>query len=185
MLSEIASRGQLRASFLRWAGVTVPLVLFLGFLSGRMVPNGDANPWYAALAKPALTPPGWVFPVAWGVLYAMLGIALAIVLDARGARGRGVAVALFAVQLAGNLAWTPLFFGAHRITAAFVLILIVLALSIVTTLAFARIRQVAAWLMVPYMAWLGFAGALTWDIGQRNPGAEGLVTDGSTTQISL
>ncbi|URW74778.1 tryptophan-rich sensory protein [Sphingomonas donggukensis] len=184
-MSEIASRGQLRASFLRWAIVTVPLIVFLGFLSGRLVPSGDDNAWYAALVKPALTPPGIVFPIAWTILYVLLGLALAMIADARGARGRGLAIALFAAQLAANLPWSPLFFGAHMIAAAFGLIVAMLLLSVATTFAFARIRKAAAWLMVPYMVWICFAGALTWSIGQLNPGADGVVSDASSTQIAL
>ena len=117
-MSGIASKGQLRMSFLRWAIVTVPLILLLGFASGRAVPAGSENNWYVALQKPELTPPGWVFPVAWTSLYILLGLAVALILHARGARGRGLALAVFAVQFALNLAWTPLFFGAHRIGAA-------------------------------------------------------------------
>ncbi|MHA6723460.1 TspO/MBR family protein [Sphingomonas sp. RS2018] len=184
-MGEIASRGQLRASFLRWAVVTVPLVLFLGFLSGRLVPSGSDNAWYVALTKPELTPPGWVFPVSWTTLYILLGLSVAMIAAARRARGRRTAITLFAIQFACNLAWTPLFFGAHRITAAFVLILVMLALSILTTFAFARIRRTAAWLLVPYMVWISFAGVLTYSIGQLNPGAEGLAAEGPTTQIQL
>ncbi|AOW24902.1 CrtK protein [Sphingomonas melonis TY] len=170
-------------SFLRWAIVTVPLILLLGFASGRAVPAGSENSWYVALQKPALTPPGWVFPVAWTSLYILLGLAVALILHARGARGRGLALAVFAVQFALNLAWTPLFFGAHRIGAALVVIVAMLLLSIVTTVLFGRIRTAAAWLMVPYMVWISFAGVLTWRIGQLNPGAETLVPGAHTSQM--
>ncbi len=182
-MSGIASKGQLRMSFLRWAIVTVPLILLLGFASGRAVPAGSENSWYVALQKPALTPPGWVFPVAWTSLYILLGLAVALILHARGARGRGLALAVFAVQFALNLAWTPLFFGAHRIGAALVVIVAMLLLSIVTTVLFGRIRTAAAWLMVPYMVWISFAGVLTWRIGQLNPGAETLVPGAHTSQM--
>lgn len=182
-MGVIASKGQLRMSFVRWAAVAAPLVVLLGFLSGRTVPTGGDNAWYAALAKPELTPPGWVFPVAWSLLYVMLGAALAMVLSARGARLRWLGIGLFAVQLACNLAWTPLFFGAHRVDAAFLLIVAMLGLSIITTLVFARIRVAAAWLMVPYMVWISFAGVLTWRIGQLNPDAERLVQPAATRQI--
>jgi benzodiazapine receptor len=182
-VSGIASKGQLRMSFLRWAIVTVPLILLLGFASGRAVPAGSENSWYVALQKPALTPPGWVFPVAWTSLYILLGLAVALILHARGARGRGLALAVFAVQFALNLAWTPLFFGAHRIGAALVVIVAMLLLSIVTTVLFGRIRTAAAWLIVPYMVWISFAGVLTWRIGQLNPGAETLVPGAHTSQM--
>jgi benzodiazapine receptor len=170
-------------SFLRWAAVSVPLVLLLGFLSGRSVPSGSENGWYMALTKPGLTPPGWVFPVAWSLLYIMLGLSLALVLSARGAKLRWVAVALFAVQLAGNLAWTPLFFGAHKVGAALLLIVAILGLTIITTFVFGQIRRVAAWLLVPYMVWLSFAGVLNWRIGQLNPDAERLVQPAAASQV--
>src|SRR3546814_6520626 len=152
-MTEIASRAQLRLSFLRWAVVTVPLVLFLGFLSGRLVPSGSENEWYAALAKPSMTPPGWMFPVAWTILYVLESVALAIILHARGARGRGLAIALFVAQFVLSLAWTPVFFGAHRVVLALAIIAAMIGLAIAATLMFGRIRRAAAWLMVPYLAW--------------------------------
>jgi len=170
-------------SFLRWAMVAVPLILLLGFLSGRSVAAGNDNGWYVALAKPALTPPGWVFPVAWTALYVLMGLAVAIVLNARGARGRGVALALFAVQFVLNLAWTPLFFGAHKVDAALIVIVAMLAAAIATTIAFARIRQAAAWLMLPYLVWISFAGVLTYRIGALNPDAEALAPHERTSQM--
>ncbi|TCP36713.1 TspO/MBR related protein [Sphingomonas sp. BK235] len=170
-------------SFLRWAAVAVPGVLLLGFLSGRTVPSGDQNGWYRALAKPELTPPGWLFPLAWSLLYVMMGLALALVLSARGARLRWLAVALFAAQFVGNLLWTPLFFGAHRVSAAFLLIVAILGLTILTTFVFAQVRRTAAWLLVPYMMWLSFAATLNWRIDQLNPDAERLVSPAAASQM--
>jgi len=170
-------------SFLRWAIVIVPLILLLGFASGRAVPSGSENPWYQALTKPELNPPGWVFPVVWTMLYIMIGLALAMIVHARGARGRGVAIGLFVVQFALNLAWTPLFFGAHLVDIALFVIVAILAVSIATTFAFARIRRGAAWLMLPYLIWLSFAGVLNWRIGQLNPNAESLVPRAQTSQM--
>lgn len=182
-MGTIASRGQLWMSFVRWAAATVPLVLLLGFLSGRSVASGDANPWYAALAKPAMTPPGWVFPFAWSLLYVMTGLALAIVLAAQGARRRWLGVALFAVQFALNLAWTPLFFGAHRVGAALAVIALMFLAALATTIVFAQVRRTAALLMLPYLAWLLFAGVLNWQVGRMNPDAESLVPAARTSQM--
>ncbi|WP_375402523.1 TspO/MBR family protein [uncultured Sphingomonas sp.] len=182
-MGGLASKGQLRMSFLRWAVVTVPAVLLLGFASGSIAPAGSANAWYAALVKPAATPPGWAFPVAWTTLYALMGLALAIVLHARGARGRGTAIALFAVALGLNLVWPPLFFGAHRVTLAWMLIAAMLVSGILATVAFGRIRTTAAWALVPYLVWIGYAGVLNWRIDRLNPGAENLAPGGHTTQI--
>ena len=182
-MGGIASRGQLRMSFLRWAVVTVPLILLLGFASGRTVPTGDDNPWYRALAKPDLNPPGWVFPIAWTALYILLGLALAHILHARGARGRGIALALFAAQFALNLAWSPVFFGMHQVDVSTAIIAAMLLLAIATTFVFAPIRKAAAWLMVPYLVWISFAGVLNWRIGQLNPDAETLVPAARTSQM--
>jgi len=172
-------------SFARWALVTVPGVLLLGFLSGSSVPAGADNPWYRALAKPAITPPDWVFPVVWTILYVLIGVALAIVLNARGARGRGLGIALFIAQLAANLVWNPLFFGWRRVTLALAVIVVLFVLALATTWVFARIRAAAAWLMVPYLVWIVFAGLLTWRIHQLNPNADNLVPSAASTQIVL
>lgn len=184
-MSELASRGQLRAGFLRRAVVMVPLILLLGFGAGRLAPAGSANPWYAQLAKPDIRPPDWAFPVAWTLIYVLLGFAVAMILNARGARGRTLAVALFAAQMVANLVWTPLFFGAHEVSAALVVIIVMFVLALATTLAFGRIRPLAAWLMVPYLAWLVIATALTWQIDRMNPDAEGLASPPVSTQIEL
>ncbi|WP_174292478.1 TspO/MBR family protein [Sphingomonas bacterium] len=170
-------------SLLRWAAVIVPLILLLGFASGRSVPAGSDNGWYLALHKPAATPPDWVFPVVWSVLYVMIGLALAMILNARGARGRGLAVALFAAGFALALAWQPVFFGAHRIGTALLIIVGMLMLGIATALAFGRIRSGAAWLMVPYLVWVSMAGVLTWQVGRMNPDAGTLVPAAHTSQM--
>ena len=170
-------------SFARWAMVLVPLVLLLGFASARAVPAGDDSRWYAALAKPELTPPGWIFPVAWAAIYVLMGFALAMIVNARGARGRGLAIVLFVLGLALAMVWMPLFFGAHMVGAALVLMGGMLLLGIATTIAFGRIRRLAAWLMVPYLVWVSFAGVLTWRIGQLNPDADTLVPAAHTSQM--
>lgn len=185
MAGEIASKGQLRMSFVRWALVTVPLCVFLGFLSGRLSNSGYGNRWFDALSKPDIVPPGWVFGVVWTTLYILMGVAIAMILNARGARGRGLAITLFVVQFILNLAWSPTFFAAHQVSIAFFLILTILALVIATTFAFAPIRKAAAWLLVPYMVWLSLASILNYKIDQLNPDAETLVPEAPRTHIEL
>lgn len=182
-MNQIASPGQLRLAYLRWALVTVPVIVLLGFLSGKFANSGFGNRWFDSLEKPALMPPGWAFGAAWTVLYILMALAFAMILHARGARGRGVAIALFLVQLLLNLAWSPLFFRAHQIGSALVLILILLLVVAVTALSFARIRRVAGLLLLPYLAWLAFASFLNYEIGRLNPGAETLVAPALKTQI--
>lgn len=145
-------------------------ILLLGFVSGWLAGSGYGNPWFDALAKPAFMPPGWAFPVAWTTLYILIGLALALVIDTRG-QGRALAIGLFGVQFALNLAWSPLFFAAHRIDAAFVLIVAMIGVAAATAVAFWRIRRAAGWMMVPYLAWLLFAAALNYDIARLNPHA--------------
>jgi translocator protein len=184
-VSEIASKGQLRLAFLRWAAITVPLILLLGFTSARLAVSGSANPWYAALDKPDLNPPDWVFPVAWTLIYILQGLALAMVIHARGAPLRRPAITLFIVQLIVNLAWSPLFFGAHRVLWALWTIGAMFVLALATTILFGRIRGWAAALMLPYLAWIAFAAFLTWQIHLLNPDAETLVPGAASAQITL
>ena len=182
-MSEIATPDQLRMSYWRWAMVTVPAIVLIGTAIGLLSNSGYSNRWFAALTLPAITPPGWVFAVAWTILYIGLGLSLAMVLHARGARGRGFALLLFFVQLVANFAWSPLFFGAHQVTTALYLIIFILMVTVATVFAFAPIRKAAAWLLVPYMAWLLFAAILNFQIDQRNPDAETLVPAAASTQI--
>ena len=184
-MTAIASKSQLRMSFLRYALFTVPAILLLGTVSGRISGSGYGNAWFDALEKPAIMPPGWVFGLAWTILYVLLGLALALVLHARGARGRGLAIALFAFQLLLNFAWSPIFFAYHEVAAAFWTILSMILLSAAVAILFWRIRRSAALLMLPYIAWLGFAALLTWQIGALNPSAAELAPEGSTTDIAL
>lgn len=184
-MGELASRDQLRMSFVRWALFTVPLLVFLGFLSGRVAGSSTDNRWFEALVQPAAMPPGWMFGAAWTILYIMMGFALAMIMNARRARGRGVAITLFVLQFIANLGWSPLFFSAHQVLAAFALIVLIFVLAIATTFAFGRVRTAAAWLMVPYLAWLCFASVLNWQVHALNPGAEKLVPSRANTQIEL
>jgi translocator protein len=184
-MTALASRSQLRMSFLRYALFTVPAILLLGTISGRIAGAGSGNAWFDALRKPAIMPPGWVFGSAWTLLYILLGLALALILHARGARRRGLAIALFVLQLVLNFAWSPIFFAYHEVGAAFWTILVMILLSAATALLFWRIRRAAALLMLPYLAWLGFAALLTWQIGGLNPEAAELAPEGSTTDIAL
>jgi len=184
-MTAIASRAQLRMSFLRWALVTVPAVLLLGTLSGVLSNSGYGNGWFDALVKPSFMPPGWVFPVAWTILYICLGLALAMILHARGARGRGLALTLFLAQLALNYAWSPVFFGLHRIWPALAVIAAMILLSVAAAILFLRIRRAAALLMIPYLAWLCFATALNWEIGRLNPDGGRVAPTPSSADIAL
>jgi translocator protein len=184
-MNELASTGQLRMSFLRVALVTVPLILFLGVLSGVLAGSGSDNIWFAQLAKPAAMPPDIVFPIAWTILYVLIGLALSHIIFARGASGRGIAIGLFVAQLLLNLAWSPIFFAYHAVGLAFAVILLMIVLVLATTLAFARIRRNAALLMLPYLLWLCFAAWLNHEIEMLNPDAATLAPGHASAQVQL
>lgn len=184
-MREIASKGQLRLAYLRWAVVTVPFILLLGFTSARLAPSGSANPWFAKLVKPAIMPEEWVFPVAWTALYILMGLALAMIINARGSTLRGPALVVFAVQMAVNLVWSPVFFGMHQVVTALIIIGVLFGLAVVTTFLFGRVRTGAALLMVPYLAWICYAGFLLYRINELNPDASRIAPGRASDQIQI
>jgi benzodiazapine receptor len=154
------------------AVITVPAIVIVGFLMGIVSNSGFANGWYANLVTPGFQPPGWAFGVVWTTLYTMMGIALAVVLDAPKSAQRTVALLMFAAQLAANFAWSPLFFGGHAIDAALVLIIVTTVQVALTIMRFWRVRPLAGALLLPYLAWLCLATALNYETGRLNPGAD-------------
>jgi tryptophan-rich sensory protein len=140
--------------------VAAVVIIALGSASGLLSGSGYGNPWFDALAKPWFMPPGWVFPIVWTSLYALMGLAFGQVLGAAPSPARRIALLLFAVQLLLNLIWAPVFFAAHRIGLALAIILLLDAVVIATIIAFRRVRPVAALLLLPYPLWLALATAL-------------------------
>lgn len=184
-MNLLASSGQLRASFIRWALVCVPVIVLLGFLSGTAAQSGPQNPWFAALVKPEAYPPPQVFGIVWSVLYVMMGLALAMILAARGARGRGLAVAAFALQFVLNLAWSPVFFGAHQLTGGLILIGVLDVAALVALYLFSKVRPVAALLLVPYVFWLLFATYLNYAFLEANPKMDGADGNGAVVRYEI
>jgi tryptophan-rich sensory protein len=184
-MNRLASPAQLRASFFRWALFLVPLVLLLGFLSGQVAGSGADNPWFAALAKPGINPPPVIFPIVWTTLYALMGVAFALVCSAWGARRRGGAIALFVVQLLINLAWSPVFFALHEITVALGVLLALDVAVLLTTALFWRVRRLAAWLLVPYILWILFATVLNGQFLELNRRADGANGSNAVQRIEL
>lgn len=183
-MQQIASNAQLRAVILRWALFTVPLCLGLGFLSARAAGSVPDNPWFAMLDKPALYPAPIVFPIVWSALYVLMGVALALIVAARGARGRWLAVGAFAVQLSLNLAWSPVFFAAHRLTLSLMIIYALIVVLGVTILLAWRVRRMAAALLLPYLLWVCFASFLNLQFLQLNAGADG-ADAGAVVRVQL
>lgn len=184
-MSGLASRSELRMSFLRYAVITVPAIVLLGTLSGYVSNSGYSNPWFDALRKPGFMPPGWVFGVAWTILYILIGISLAMLLHAKGAQKRERAILLFGLMLVLNLAWSPVFFGMHKVTLALSLIAAMIVCTVGLILVLWKIRIVAALLLYPYLGWLMFATALNYRIKELNPDAETLVPGQPSINIEV
>jgi tryptophan-rich sensory protein len=124
--------------------------------------------WYAALDKPPWTPPNWLFPVAWTLIYATIAVAGWMVWRAAGFSGAKPALVLFCLQLVLNAAWSWLFFGLHRMDLAFADIGLLWLAIAATIVAFHAVRPGAAYLMVPYLLWVTFAAALNYAVWQMN-----------------
>lgn len=161
----------MRRDWSRLALVTAPVIVLLGTASGWLSNSGYGNAWFAGLQKPFFMPPGWLFGVVWPVLYILLGVALAMILAQPPSERRRNALILFFAQLALNLAWSPIFFAAHDITLAKYVIYLMALLAAGAAGQFLRLRKAAGLLLIPYLAWLVFAAALTSAIEDLNPAA--------------
>lgn len=144
--------------------------LLISFSAGGIGSQFTPGAWYDALAKPAWTPPGAVFGPVWTVLYALMGVAAWLVWRRRGFAGAGPALAVFLAQLVLNALWSYLFFGAQRIDAALLDIAALWLLILVTAVLFWREDRRAGALLLPYLAWVGFAAALNFAIWRLNTG---------------
>jgi translocator protein len=131
-------------------------------ITGALFPTGD---WYEALNRPSWTPPNWVFPIAWTILYFMIAIAGWRVWKAA---GFGPALIVWGLGVAFNAAWSWIMFGEHQIGWALA-DLIAMGISIVLFIALAwPIDRTAAYLFLPYLVWVTYAGALNLWIWQNN-----------------
>lgn len=138
------------------------VVSFSAALVGSLVMGrGGVADWYDNLSKPVFTPPNWVFGPAWTVLYVLMGVAAFLVWQ-KGWEIRPVRVALtwFAVQLALNALWSPVFFGLHRIGSALVVIILLWGAIVATIVSFLNVSKLAAVLLCPYLLWVSFAAML-------------------------
>jgi len=143
------------------AGLAAFILLCLAVSGvGGWATASSVGGWYQTLAKPAFNPPDWVFAPVWTVLYLMIAVAGWRVWRRSGLGGAPWAMAAYAAQLALNLAWSFVFFGAQAIGAALVVIVLLLAAIGVNLRLFWRIERAAALLLAPYAAWVAFAAVL-------------------------
>ncbi len=139
--------------------ISVAIAEGVGFLSGLLA--GNTRNVYQDLVQPPFAPPGWLFPVAWAILYAFMGIAAALVyLNRNNALRRWQGLWLYATQLLVNFSWSIVFFRFQAFGWAVAVILLLDALVILTTLWFWAVSKAAGKLMVPYLIWLAYASYL-------------------------
>jgi tryptophan-rich sensory protein len=122
--------------------------------------------WYVALRKPGWTPPNWLFPIAWTLLYIIIAAAAARVATLP---SNAFAMAFWALQIALNAVWTPVFFGKHWIGVGLVIIVLLWLAVLSTTLAFFALDSVAGLLFMPYLVWVSYASALNFALWRMNP----------------
>ena len=137
-------------------GVLLFLVLVVG--GGWLIGfTNRPGPWYAGLAKPSFTPPGWLFAPVWTVLYVFIAIA-----GWRTARDspRSFAMVLWWVQLGLNFVWTPIFFSAHQISFALAIVTLLVLVNLTFIATTWKMDRVSALLFIPYAAWTAFATTL-------------------------
>ncbi|MEM0988939.1 MAG: TspO/MBR family protein [Pseudomonadota bacterium] len=136
---------------------------FAAGTTGAAFPPG---PWYERLAKPTWTPPNWLFPVAWMLLYVGMSLAAGIVAPLEGS---GQAMALWSLQIALNTLWTPIFFGLRRIKGAIPVVVALWAAVAATAAAFLSLDTLAGLLLIPYVVWCTVAAALNIAVWRLNP----------------
>jgi tryptophan-rich sensory protein len=150
---------------------SIGLALAVGAVGATFSPGLSAatDHWYAALAKPAWSPPNKWFGPVWAALYVLMGTSAWLIWSERYHRGRSAALAAYALQMLLNALWAPLFFGARNIGAG-LFIIVALCLSVAWTVReFAAVKSAAAWMLAPYFGWVSFASALNLEIWKLNP----------------
>ena len=150
-------------------GLVVSVVVVFGVAAiGGSATASSVGSWFETLKKPSFNPPSWVFGPVWTALYLMMAVAAWLVWLKHGFAGAEIPLAVFGLQLALNGAWSVLFFAMRSPGLAFVEILLLWALILVTTVLFWRLRPLAGILLVPYLLWVSFASVLNGAIWALN-----------------
>ena len=141
--------------------INLAIPLAIGGLSGFLIKNYTDD--YKAIPKPPLSPPSWLFPVVWTILFILMGIS-AYIISTSEHEGKRRALIIYGIQLAVNFAWSPVFFIAKKYLLAFFILLLLIVLVSAMITAFSQISKVAGRLQIPYMLWLLFAGYLNFGV---------------------
>ncbi|MCU0762532.1 MAG: TspO/MBR family protein [Hydrogenophaga sp.] len=150
-------------------GLAAFLLLSFATASLGSVASISAAGFYADLVRPAWAPPGWLFGPVWTVLFLLMAVAAWLVWRRHGVSGARLALGLFVAQLVANALWSWLFFAWRLGGPALAEVLLLWALIAATLVAFWRLHRLAGWLLVPYLAWVGFAAVLNFALWRLNP----------------
>ena len=147
--------------------IAVAIPLLTGTIAGLLTAENTA--YFSLLEKPPLSPPGWLFPVVWTLLYTLMGIASYFIIESESETSEKIsALKVYFLQLAFNFLWSIFFFNLELYAFSFIWLLTLLCLIIQTTLKFRKIDTRAELLMLPYIAWVSFAGYLNLGIALLN-----------------
>lgn len=139
----------------------------VGALSGWLTREGTQI-YAQTIVKPPLSPPGWIFPVVWAILYALMGIGAAKVYQAPASKTRSMGLNLFITQLVVNFFWSPIFFNLQDFGFSLLWLLLLWGLVLWMILAFRKVKPLAAKLQIPYLLWLTFAAYLNFGVWYLN-----------------
>ena len=152
----------------KWISLIVALEIPVGLVGGlSALIAGNSMEVYESFIKPPLSPPGWLFPVMWTILFILMGVASWLVYRSDSPL-KSPALFLYGAQLAVNFFWTLTFFGERYYSGAFLVLVLLWAMILITIRQFGRIDKRAAWLLVPYVLWVTFAGYLNFFIALYN-----------------
>ena len=139
----------------------------VGALSGWITKDG-MNMYTQTAVQPPLSPPSFLFPIVWGILYALLGIGAARIYLAPPSKERTRGLNLFATQLIINFFWSLIFFNAQAYGFALLWLILLWGLVLWMILTFRKVDPLAAWLQIPYLLWLTFAAYLNYGVWKLN-----------------
>lgn len=144
--------------------ICIAIPLAVGGVSAAL--TKDSMELYETVQKPALTPPGWIFPVVWTILFVLMGIASYLILTTE--KSKDTALRVYGLQLVVNFFWSILFFNLQQYQLSFFWLLLLWLLVFITTVLFYQILKPAGYLMLPYLLWVTFAGYLNLSISLLN-----------------
>lgn len=143
--------------------ISIGIPILVGSIAGFLVK--DSRELFEAMNKPSFAPPGFIFPIVWTILYVLMGVATYLVISSDASQKEiKKALLVYGIQLAFNFGWSFIFFGQEWYLVAFIWLVILWIFIILTIIAFYQISKPAAYLMIPYLLWVTFAGVLNFAI---------------------